>query len=294
MSPSQLESGWPPAPPRTQRLLHQQLIVTLYGLYGGGAGGVLPVAALVAMLADLGIDGQAARSTVSRLKSKGILRSVKDDGVARYALSPDVLDLFNADDERIFAPQRSRPEDPWSLVVFSVPETERNRRYELKAELTSLGFGFVAAGVAIAPSTVMGQAMDRLAERGLDGYAEYFSGDYLKGSDIRAQVARWWDLASLDQQYAEFLDSYAELADYWEQRAAAGPLPSAERRLAFGTYVPMLTRWRKFPYRDPNLPLEYLPPEWKAPRAKQVFLALHRILRDPAAAHAEELLRSRT
>ncbi|WP_312856856.1 PaaX family transcriptional regulator [Arthrobacter mobilis] len=295
MSTPELELSRPPQPPRAQRVLHQELIVTLYGLYGGGAGGVLPVSALVAMLADLEIDGQAARSTISRLKAKGILHSIKDDGVARYALSEDVLDLFNADDQRIFAPERSRPGDPWSLVVFSVPEAERNRRYELKAELTSLGFGFVAAGVAIAPSTVMEQAMARLAARGLDRYAEYFSGDYLKGGDIRAQVGQWWDLDSLDRQYTEFLDDYSELADYWEQRAAdGGTLPATERRLAFRTYVPLLTLWRKFPYRDPNLPLEYLPPEWKAPRAKQVFLTLHRILRAPAADHAGELLRSRS
>jgi phenylacetic acid degradation operon negative regulatory protein len=294
MPTSQLEPGRPPAPPRTQRLQHQQLIVTLYGLYGGGAGGVLTAAALVAMLAELGIDGQAARSSISRLKSKGILGSVRAGGAAGYALSADVLDVFRADDERIFAPQRSRPEDPWSLVVFSVPEAERNRRYELRAELTSLGFGFVAAGVAIAPCTVMGQAMDRLAERGLDGYAEYFSGDYLKAGDIRARVAQWWDLDLLEQQYTEFLDTYAELAEDWQQRAEAGPLPAAEHREAFRTYVPLLTRWRKFPYRDPNLPLEYLPAGWKAPRAKQAFLALHRILREPAAAYAGQLLRARS
>jgi len=282
-------------PPRSQRPLHQQLIVTLYGLYGGQPGGVLPVAVLVAMLAELGIDGQAARSSISRLKAKGVLRSTRDNGAAAYALSADVLDRFNADDGRIFAPQRSRPEDPWSLVVFSVPEAERNRRYELRAELTSLGFGVVAAGVAIAPSTVMGQAMDRLAVRGLDGYAEYFSGDYLKNGDIRARVAQWWDLDLLDRQYAEFLDGYADLAGYWQQRVAeSGPLPAAERRQAFSIYVPMLTLWRKFPYRDPNLPLDYLPPGWKAPRAKQAFLTLHGIFRAPAAAYAEELLAGRS
>lgn len=280
-----------PVPSPAHRPLHQELVVTLFGLYG--AGGVLPVSALVAMLADLGVDGQPARSTISRLKTKGILRSQKNDGVAGYTLSPDVLDLFRADDQRIFAPERSKPGDPWSLVVFSVPEAERNRRYELKAELTSLGFGFVAAGVAIAPSTVMAQAMERLAERGLDGYAEYFSGDYLKSGDIRPLVPQWWDLGSLDRQYGDFLEDYAGLADYWQRRAESGPLPAAEHRLAFATYVPLLTLWRKFPYRDPNLPLEYLPEGWKAPRAKHAFLALHRILRDPAATYAGELLRER-
>ena len=42
-------------PPRTQRTQLQQLIVTLYGLYGEGAGS-LRVSTLVAMLAALGID----------------------------------------------------------------------------------------------------------------------------------------------------------------------------------------------------------------------------------------------
>ncbi|EMY33153.1 transcriptional regulator, PaaX-like protein family [Arthrobacter crystallopoietes BAB-32] len=281
-------------PPRTQRPLHQQLVVTLYGLYGGKTGGSFRVAALVAMLADLGIDEQAARSTVSRLKSKGILLSQRDDGVARYALSGDVLDIFDSDDKPIFAPERSKPGDPWSLVVFSVPEAERNRRYELRAELTSLGFGFVAAGVAIAPSTAMDQAMKRLAERGLDRYAEYFSGDYLKCGDIRGQVSQWWDLELLDRQYSDFIDSYEALARPWQERAQAGqPLSAADRLDAFRTYVPMLTLWRKFPYRDPNLPLEYLPAGWQAPRAKQAFLTLHGILRAPAEAHADDLLRSR-
>lgn len=281
-------------PPRTQRPLHQQLVVTLYGLYAGKAGGSFRVAALVAMLADLGVDEQSARSTVSRLKAKGTLLSRRDDGVARYVLSGDVLDIFNADDQRIFAPERSRPEDPWALVVFSVPEAERNRRYELRSELTSLGFGFVAAGVAIAPSMVMDQAMERLAARGLDRYTEYFSGDYLKGGDIRAQVPRWWDLELLDRQYSAFIDSYESLARLWQERVQAGKLPSGADRLeAFQTYVPMLTLWRKFPYRDPNLPLEYLPAGWQAPRAKQAFLTLHGILRAPAEDHADELLRTR-
>lgn len=282
------------APPRTQRMQHQQLIVTLYGLYAEGAGGSLRVSTLVAMLAALGIDQQAARSTVSRLKSKGILLSQKEDGVARYALSRDILDIFNAYDQRIFAPERSKPGDPWALVVFSVPEAERNRRYELRAELTSLGFGFVAAGVAIAPSTVLEQAMERLASRKLDGYTEYFSGDYLKGGDIRQRVSQWWDLQTLDQEYAEFIDRYERLVQEWQHRASLPTSFSPEDRLdAFHTYVPMLTMWRKFPYQDPNLPLEYLPEGWKAPRAKKAFLTLHGILEEPAAAYAKGLVHTR-
>lgn len=269
-------------PSRTSPLL-QELVVTLYGLYADGELGELPIAGLVRLLGGLGVEEQAARATISRLKGKGVLRYRRDGGTSLYSLNPDILDLFRADDERIFAPLRSSPGDPWALIVFSVPEAQRNRRYELRTELVSLGFGFVASGVAIAPRTVLDQARERLAARDLDGYTECFAGDYLTDADIRAKAATWWDLAGLDEQYTAFI------ADYEPVEA---PAPDGEEadRAAFASYVPMLTRWRRFPYRDPNLPLEFLPEGWKAPRAKAAFLRLHAALAGPAAQHARRAL----
>ncbi|BCT74367.1 PaaX family transcriptional regulator [Sinomonas cyclohexanicum] len=269
-------------PPRTNPLL-QELVVTLYGLYADGELGELPIAGLIRLLAGLGVEEQAARATVSRLKGKGILRHRREGSTSLYSLNPGILDLFRADDERIFAPLRSTPQDPWALIVFSVPEAQRNRRYELRTELVSLGFGFVAAGVAIAPRTVLDQARERLEARGLDGFTECFAGDYLTGADIRAKVAAWWDLAGLDEQYAAFIADYETIE---------GPSPDGAEadQAAFAVYVPMLTRWRRFPYRDPNLPLEFLPEGWPAPSAKAAFLRLHAELAGPAAEHARRAL----
>jgi len=285
--------------------LHQELVVTLFGLYARETGS-LPVASLVALLADLGVENGAARSTVSRLKSKGVLERRADPGPASYSLSASVMDVFRADDARIFAPERSRPGDPWALVVFSVPETERNRRYELRSELASLGFGFVAGGVAIAPSTVLDQAIGRLRERGLLGYIEYFTAQYgsvpfgagrpdstRNGEEdaLRERVRHWWDLEGLDAQYAEFIDDYAGELERWKARTTdVARLDEAGHRDAFATYVPLLTRWRRFPYRDPNIPLELLPVGWKAPRAKALFLELHGMLAAPAEHHARGVL----
>src|SRR5687768_1687248 len=56
-------------------LRHQQLIVTLYGLYGRQVGGAFPVSVLISMLGDLGHDAPGVRSSVSRLKAKGVLNS---------------------------------------------------------------------------------------------------------------------------------------------------------------------------------------------------------------------------
>ena len=283
--------------PRPSRLQHQQLIVTLFGLYGRAGEGVFPVSALVDMLGALGIEGPAVRSTVSRLKRSGVLVSRRQAGAAGYSLAGDVRDAFEEGDQRIYAPERSRPGDQWSLVIFSVPEAERNRRYELRTELTSLGFGAVGAGVAIAPSNVLSQAVRRLKDRGLDGYVEYFSADYLSAHDIKSKVPQWWDLQGLDDQYQEFLDLYGAAEGEWAARidAVDGDIESGTElaREAFAYYVPMLTLWRRFPYRDPNLPLEFLPDGWKAPAAKQAFWALDALLAPIAKSYALSLLGSR-
>ena len=302
--------------------LHQELIVTLYGLYARETGS-FAVASLVALLADLGVESGAARSTVSRLKSKGMLERGTEPGPVSYSVSASVMDVFRADDRRIFAPERSRRGDPWALVVFSVPETERNRRYELRSELANLGFGFVAGGVAIAPSTVLDQAIERLRERGLLGYIDYFTAQYGsvpfgsapngstqngEGDALRERVRHWWDLEELDAQYAEFIDDYAGELERWQGRTEPAQteqtqtkqaqtrevarLDETGHRDAFSTYVPLLTRWRRFPYRDPNIPLELLPAGWKAPRAKLLFLELHGMLAAPAEHHARAVLAS--
>ena len=62
------------------------------------------------------------------------------------------------------------------------------------------------------------------------------------------------------------------------------------RRDAFRYYIPMLTMWRKFPYRDPNLPTDYLPPEWHGPAVRRTFQAVHRLAAPLAAAHAHEVI----
>lgn len=272
------------------RLQHQNLLVTLYGLYSQPLDGSFPVAAIVEMFSALGIKPQATRSTVSRLKRSGVLINERAGGDSNYQLSPEILDNFGKNDQRIFAPTRSSAEDSLVLAIFSVPESERNRRYELRSELANLGFGMVTGGVAVGPQLAIEQAMARLADRGLSGYVDYFRADYLAPSEIKSKVAQWWDLEALDSQYTDFLQAYVGRLEQWRDKSSRISDELEFAREAFAFYVPMLTRWRRFPYRDPNLPFEYLPEGWKAPHAKQVFLALHDLLAPAAERYANQLL----
>ncbi|MFJ4267594.1 PaaX family transcriptional regulator C-terminal domain-containing protein [Paenarthrobacter nicotinovorans] len=281
-----------PAPP----VRHQQLLVTIFGLYGRNAGDALPVSALISMLGSLGYDAPGVRSSVSRLKAKGVLKSVREGGIAKYKISESISDVFREGDRRIFAPEQPAPVDTWVLAVFSVPESLRNRRHQLRSALSGLGFGSVANGVWIAPAHKLEQARERLTADGLIEFVDLFRSDYVFDGPMRPKISEWWDLKELDEQFTEFLELYSGAEQQWIERVGDDPdvalAESTEelRRDAFRYYIPMLTMWRKFPYRDPNLPTDYLPPEWHGPAVRRTFQAVHRLAAPLAAAHAHEVI----
>ena len=106
----------------------RQLIVTVYGLYARTGGGWMSVAAVIALLGDLGVDQQTVRSAISRLKQRGLLVASKRGRTAGYALSEEAGAILIEGDHRIFEHRRAAADDPWLLAVFSVPETEREDR----------------------------------------------------------------------------------------------------------------------------------------------------------------------
>jgi phenylacetic acid degradation operon negative regulatory protein len=257
----------------------RQLIVTLYGLYARDEHNWLSVAALVRLMSELGVDGQAVRSSVSRLKRRDTLRSLSVAGAAGYSLSPAALEVLREGDARIFQTRRAVVADGWVLVVFSVPESERERRHELRTQLSRLGFGAAAPGVWVAPAHLAQETAKVLARSDLDRYVEMFRGDHLGFADLAAKVRQWWDLDELSARSAEFTARFRPVAD----RLALHPGTDAE---AFTHYVPMLTTWRRLPYLDPGLPLELLPAGWTGEAATELFAELNSELREPARRHA--------
>lgn len=261
-----------------------RLILTIFGLYARAAQGRLPVAGIVELMAGLGVDATAVRSAVSRLKRRGVIVSVRDPRAA-YALSPAGLALLEEGDRQIFAARPARLEDGWCLVTFSVPESERDQRHRIRVELSRLGFGAVAAGVAIAPGRLMTVVQEVLDAAGLADYVDVFRAEAAVSdrAALADKVATWWDLAALDALYRDFVDRH--------ENALAATDPAVLRPGdAFRGYVPMLTHWRRLPYLDPGLPDELLPPGWSGGRARDLFEALSSALAEPARQHAAQVI----
>ncbi|MFP3987372.1 PaaX family transcriptional regulator C-terminal domain-containing protein [Streptomyces sp. E11-3] len=262
----------------------RSLIVTYYGAYGrrspasGEPVGPVPVAQLIRLLAAVGVDAPSVRSSVSRLKRRGLLVPERTErGAAGYALSDDARQLLDDGDRRIYSDARPRLDDGWVLAVFSVPESERSKRHILRSRLSGLGFGTAAPGVWIAPARLYDETRHTLRRLRLDPYVDLFLGAHLGFTATADAVARWWDLAAIAELHERFLDRQEPVLRSWEAR---DDTPADD---AYRDYLLALDSWRHLPYADPGLPAELLPKGWPGERSAEVFARLHERLRDAGA-----------
>ncbi|WP_371502191.1 PaaX family transcriptional regulator [Kitasatospora sp. NBC_00374] len=255
------------------------LISTVYGEFVRRLGGWISIADLIALMAELDVDGPAVRSAISRLKKADTLVQERRDGTG-YRLGPDLGPVFDEGDRRIFGSlEPARLADGWVLAVFSVPESERAHRHQLRSRLTWLGFGNASPGVWLAPARLLPDARRMLQRLGLAEYVHLFTSDYAGFAELKEAVSSWWDFPAIEAQYAAFTDTYRPVAEELRQ------YPRIDDVEAFRDYVPMLNAWRRLPYLDPGLPTELLPADWNAVEARRVFVELHGRLAEPSLHH---------
>ena len=247
------------------------LLRTLIGLYLRPLGGEISSAALVTLLADLGIAEGPARTAITRVKQKGLLLAA--DG-ARYALNPAAVPMLERGDRRIFEVRTMAPGDGWMLVSASVPESQRDVRHLLRSRLLFLGAGTVAPGLWITPAHLAGEVEGVLDETGARPFTTLFRAtDPQPSVPLREAAARWWDLDALRAEHERFLASTAAL----------------DTTAPFAAYVRLIDSWRVLPYVDPGLPAELLPTDWPGARSVAEFERLSSALVEPAWAHVHRI-----
>ncbi len=263
----------------------KSMVLNIYGAYGRRLGGWISVAGLVALLGDLGVDERAARSAVSRMKRRGLLVPERRHGRIGYALSDYGKEILEEGDERIFDRRPpARLEDGWVVAVFSVPESRRGERHLLRSRLAWQGFGNVSPGVWIAPWRLAEGAKRLVVRLGMDAYVDLFRADHEGFEATASRVNRWWNLDRLGAEYAQFVKEHSATAARWRREGADG-------RAAFIEYLGVVSAWQRFPYLDPRLPPELLPPDWEGQRAAEIFFDLVDQLSELGEHYVSDVLR---
>ncbi|HEX6937332.1 MAG TPA: PaaX family transcriptional regulator C-terminal domain-containing protein, partial [Actinomycetes bacterium] len=211
----------------------------LYGDHLRSRGGRAPVAALVRLLAPLGIAAPAVRTAVSRMVRQGWLEPVRLAGGPGYALTPRAVRRLDDSAARIYRTQQEGWDGTWHLAVTTLPG-DRSRRDRVRAGLNFLGFAQLDDATWIGPR--WSEDVDALLE--VEGVrADRFVARH--DGDTVGLVRRAWDVEGLGRAYGRWL------ADAETLVSEAGAEPDDEH--AFATRSRLVHEWRKFLFLDPGL-----------------------------------------
>ena len=235
------------------------LAITVLGELMRPTGGSAWTQTISETLALLGVREKAARQTIARLHQQGWLERLRVGRQTRWSLTGMATELLTDGAARIYGFGTHRPEwdGDWAVLLASVPERQRDRRYRLGVGLTWAGFGSLGQGTWISPwSTREAEAVRTMRDLDVEGFS--FRGALGELGSPRDLAAQAWDLDEMRSSYDAFIADWAD----------AAPIDSVDtvRHL-----VLLVHRWRRFPFLDPGLPAALLPDDWPAPTAVDRF-----------------------
>jgi phenylacetic acid degradation operon negative regulatory protein len=249
----------------------------LYGDYLRPRGGRAPVAALVKLLAPLGIAAPAVRTAVSRMVRQGWLHPMRLVSGPGYLLTPKAARRLDEAAARIYRTGRAGWDGRFDLIILAAPLPRRDA-----GRLAFLGYGSLGEHTWVAPRHA-DEVDSVLVATGI-GY-ERFSAGHAAGSPGAADVVgRAWDLSELARAYQQFVDDLRPVV-------SAVTIRSTDEE-AYAARFQLVHAWRNFLFRDPQLPPSLLPPRWPGASAAGFFDRHSTRLRPAADRYVERCLHS--
>jgi phenylacetic acid degradation operon negative regulatory protein len=226
--------------------------------------------AVIDVLDRVGVSEQAARSTLSRMARRDLLRRVRRGRQAYLGLTRRSREVLHDGEVRIWRTGAVHDgwDGTWTLLSFSLPDSWQRQRHELRSRLLWAGFGPLQGGLWIAPSPVdfgvVGAGLEATA------HVKVFAARALPPTDVDALVRDAWDLDAIAARYRAFLQR-------WDDPRRRPRLPDA-----LAAQLVLQTEWLQVIRSDPRLPVQHLPADWPAEPAQRLFRALYAEL-DPRA-----------
>ena len=267
------ELDGPPASARPQALL-----LTFFGGYLLGRGVHVATSSVIDVLYRVGISEHATRSTLSRMARRDLLHRARSGRQVYVGLTVRSRAILRDGEARVWraGAVNTQWDGTWTLLGFSLPDSWQRQRHELRSRLLCAGFGPLQGGLWIAPSSV-----DHIGVLGGDleagGHLKVFRATALPPTDVDALVRDAWDLDAPAARYRGFLHR-------WEQPSRRPRLPDC-----LASQLVLQTNWLQVIRRDPRLPVQYLPQDWPAEQAQQLFRGLYAEFEPEARAAAAAL-----
>jgi phenylacetic acid degradation operon negative regulatory protein len=254
------------------------LLRTIIGSYLRRLGGWISSAALMELMATVGVNQTRTRTAILRVRGKRILTTEARDGSPGYALDPAALPRLARGDRRIYTARAMSVSDRWCLISYSIPESQRQLRHQLRRRLSSIGCGTVSPALWICPEYLTIEVEEILTDLGVGESAVIFlAGETRLDGGLERAVGQWWDLPAIAARHQAFLSAYESVAE------------NLTPRQAFATWIGCLDAWRVIPYVDPGLPTAWLPADWPGNQSIPLFVNLRERLEELSGRYVQHV-----
>jgi DNA-binding transcriptional regulator PaaX len=253
----------------------------LFSFFGGvvlkGDFPPIPTTILLGLLGDMAVAEPAARATLARMTRKGLLVSTRAGRTTRYAMTPAGRAVVEEGARRVEAESPfAHPAGQWTLLSYSLPESRRDVRHQLRAALAWAGFGRLRDGLWIAPGVVDVESV--LSKAGLADAAQsadWFSASPMSGVDVHRLIRRAWPVDEMRVQHDRFIAR-------WGTRNADSNSLSLVTLLG--------ADWLQLLRIDPGLPAGDLDKDWPADQSTRIYRRRYRELLPDARAQLKAAL----
>jgi phenylacetic acid degradation operon negative regulatory protein len=237
----------------------QSLMLSFLGIYLLGRGTAVYSGSVIEVFGRVGVTEEAVRSTVNRMVKRDLLSRQRSGRRTYLGLTPRATEVLEDGARRIWRTGAvNRDWDgTWTLVGFSIPDSRRSERHDLRSQLIWAGFGLLQNGLWIAPGTKDAAAI--AVDLGLTDHVTVFTAQPAKPTESADLVHKAFDVDAIAARYRAFLAR-------WE---SPDPLPALPDTLA--RQLVLHTDWLHLVRQDPHLPAEHLAEDWPAIRAEQLF-----------------------
>jgi phenylacetic acid degradation operon negative regulatory protein len=220
---------------------------------------------IIALAGEFGLTERAIRSALLRLQRDGWLDARRAGTRSFYGLTDAGRELIDRGRERIMSGPEQDWDGRWVVLTYTIPESQRELRDRLRAELSWLGFGGLGSGLFVSPHDRQDELATVARRHRLEQHITVFRAEHVWPGDNRALAARCWDLTAINASYAAFIQAFQPYAT--DRHLSDRDCLVVRFRLING--------YRRFPFLDPGLPAGLLPQDWLGFEARELFRDLH-------------------
>jgi phenylacetic acid degradation operon negative regulatory protein len=247
------------------------LITTVFGDAIAPRGGNVWLGSLIKVMSDFGVSERLVRTSVFRLVKGGWLQSEQIGRRSYYSLSDDGRERFAQATHKIYGAPATDWDGQWCLLLLSALDTAG--KDAVRKECGWLGFGALSANVLAHPTPDLADLDVTIQRLNIADSIVVLNGQTVRNeSGMRRLAHASWNLADLDERYGLFVMMFSPV-----MRALRDDAQPTDKT-AFLARTLLIQEYRKILLRDPMLPAELLPADWRGATAYQLCRNLYQVL----------------